>query len=156
MFIKYYKNRLAIRYINHNTFKFKIENIYNNKMDVNNNYINEIKTILPKNMKKEKIEHIEKIVTKILNMDICDDEVDKYNEKIKKLKKENTQLRLDNLKFHEEKKKIITKMNEMHEIILKLDKNNKELTESNDDLIKIVEKFEKIDINNTVGIYTEE
>lgn len=134
----------------------KIENIYNNKMDVNNNYINEIKTILPKNMKKEKIEHIEKIVTKILNMDICDDEVDKYNEKVKKLKKENTQLRLDNLKIHEEKKKIITKMNEMHEIILKLDKYNKELIESNDDLIKIVEKFEKIDINNTVGIYSEE
>lgn len=125
-------------------------------MDVNNNYINEIKTILPKNMKKEKVEHIEKIVTKILNMDICDDEVDKYNEKVKKLKKENTQLRLDNLKIHEEKKKIITKMNEMHEIILKLDKDNKELIESNDDLIKIVEKFEKIDINNTVGIYTEE
>lgn len=125
-------------------------------MDVKNNYIDEIKKVLPKNMKKEKIEHIENIINKILNKDIYNDKEDKYNNQIKELKNENTQLRLDNLKIHEENQKTNIKMYEMHKTILILDKNNKELRESNDELVKIVEVFEKIDINNTVGIYTEE
>lgn len=120
-------------------------------MDNKNSYIDEIKKVLPKNMKKEKIEHIESIINKILQQDIYDNNTEDNNNKdrIKELKRENMQLRLDNLKIHEENKKI-------HKIILKLNNDNKELRESNDELVKIVEDFEKINIKGTVGIYTEE
>ena len=120
-----------------------ISNIYNK-------CINRVKEILPKNMKKEKIEYIENVINKILEKSIYDDfDKDIYDNKLKELKKENTQLRLDYLKIHEENKKL-------HKIIQKLDDNNKELRESNDELIKIAEEFEKINLNGNVGIYTEE
>lgn len=119
-------------------------------MDTKYIYIEKIKKVLPKNMKKEKIEHIENTINEILNQGIYDNcDKDGYNNKIKELKSENTQLRLDNLKMHEENKK-------MHEIILILDKDNKDLRESNNGLVKIAEEFEKLNVNGTVGIYTEE
>lgn len=119
-------------------------------MDNKNSYIEKIKKVLPKNMKKDKIELIENTIKEILTNSICDN-CDEYGDKdkIKELKKENTQLRLDNLKIHEDN-------NKMHEIILMLDKDNKELRESNDGLVKIAEEFEKLNVNGTVGIYTEE
>lgn len=119
-------------------------------MDNKNRYIEKIKKVLPKNMKKEKIEHIENTINEILNQGIYDNcDKDSYKDKIKELKSENIQLKLDNLKMHEENKK-------MHEIILNLDKDNKYLRESNDGLVKIAEEFEKLNVNGTLGIYTEE
>ena len=128
-------------------------------MDTDSNYVNEITKVLPKNMKKEKIDHIKNIINKVLainkdSIDLC-----KHDEVIDILKRENTQLRLDNLKIHEENNIIRKRNNDMHEIILILDKTNKELNDTNKELVRITEELEKMDMKDTlstVGIYAEE
>jgi predicted solute-binding protein len=124
-----------------------ISNIYNK-------CINRVKEYLPKNMKKVKIESIEKAISesineasKINNIDE-DNDIQNIKNDNEKYRRENIQLRLDNLKLHEENKK-------MHELILKINKDNEELNSINKDLSSIVEQFEKIDLKNTIGIYTE-
>jgi hypothetical protein len=118
-----------------------------------NNYIDKIKEILPKNMKKEKIESIIENINEIIKLsrdsDYSEKDIQEIKEKKDIYKRENTQLRLDNLKLHEENKKL-------HEIILKLNQNIEDVNKINKELSEIVEKLENIDINNTVGIYTEE
>lgn len=122
-----------------------ISNIYNK-------CINRVKEILPKNMKKEKIESIENAIRESINETSKLNDIDENNNiKIdyEKYKKENIQLRIDNLNLHKENKK-------MHELILKINKDNEEMNNINKELSSIVEQFEKMDLKNTVGIYTEE
>ncbi|KAI9244173.1 hypothetical protein BY458DRAFT_529871 [Sporodiniella umbellata] len=74
---------------------------------------------------------------------------EKYLRQIDELKRENTQLRLDNLRIHKESKA-------QNEIILRLTRDIKELRSINEDLYKIAEEYEKIDIDGTIGIYAED
>lgn len=118
-----------------------------------NKYIDNIKEVLPKNMKKEKIENIIKNINEIIkisqNYYYNEKEIQEIKEEKDIYKRENTQLRLDNLKLHEENQKL-------HEIILKLNQNIEDVNKTNKELSEIIEKLENIDVNNTVGIYTEE
>lgn len=118
-----------------------------------NKYIDNIKEILPKNMKKEKIESIIENINEIIklsrNFYYNEKDIQEIKEKKDIYKRENTQLRLDNLKLHEENEKL-------HEIILKLNQNIEHVNKTNKELSEFVSKFENIDINNTIGIYTEE
>lgn len=68
-------------------------------------YINKIKDILPKNMKKEKIKNIEELINQIIIISKNDINILKYN---------------NNLKLDENDKKI-------HELSLRLNKINNDL-----------------------------
>jgi hypothetical protein len=121
-------------------------------MNKKNIYLDKIKNVLPKNMKKEKIEIIEDTINEILKLN---DDFNKH-ENIEKITKENNkyineniQLKLDNLKLHEENIK-------KHKLILKLHNNNEELNESNEKLSEIAKQFENMNLKNNVGIYSEE
>lgn len=120
-----------------------------NISDIYNKCINRVKQNLPKNMKKEKIKSIESAIKESINEVSKQDDENNIKIDYEKYKKENIQLRLDNLKLHKENEK-------KHEMILKIHKDNEEIYNINKELSSIVEKFEKIDLKNTVGIYTEE
>lgn len=123
-----------------------------NIMDKKNIYLDKIKNVLPKNMKKDKIKIIEDTIDEILKLNEKINEHDNIDKLIKennKYKNENIQLKLDNLKLHDENKK-------RHELIMKLHNDNSELNENNEKLIEIAKQFENMDLKNTVGIYSEE
>lgn len=121
-------------------------------MDKKNIYIDKIKNVLPKNMKKEKLKIIEDTINEILKLNKNfneHDNIEKLTKENNKYRNENIQLKLDNLKLHDENKK-------RHELIMKLYNDNSELNDNNEKLVEIAKQFENMKLKNTVGIYSEE
>jgi hypothetical protein len=119
-------------------------------MNKNDSLLNEIKKVLPKNMKTDKIIYIENAIKKY------QDDKNKSNNinedmliEIKEVKKENTQLRLDNLNLQKENKK-------KDSLILKLYKDNEEINKNNEELAEMLEEIEKLKINNIIDNNTND
>lgn len=127
----------------------------------NNVYLNRIKKHLHKNISEKKVESIKNELNDIFEdfkinlIKDYEDKIEILNKKIQEEKNVNIQLRLDNIKIHENSQPNKNVINKMEKVIEKLNKDNEELNKINDELINY---FDKLELNNknTIGIYTEE